>query len=410
MLTRVLFFSPILFFFSMLHAGGFQINAQGQRQLGMGHTGTGLCLDASSLFFNPGAMGFIDKRFVFSGGTTLLFPRVVYQEPSPGIYSESMVHNVGTPFTIYANWNSEKVSALSIGIGIYTPFGSRAQWPDDWKGQFLIREINLKTIFIQPTVSWQINECIGLGLGFVYATGSFGLRKGVPVQNASAEYGEGKLSGAAKGIGFNAGIYFKAKENWSAGLSYRSSVNVEVKNGEAQFTVAPSLAEYFPATTFSTAIKLPAVLSGGLGYSISKWKFAADINVIGWSTYDTLRIDFETNTDKLADINDPRCYKDVFIVRAGAQFQITDHIELLAGAYYDASPVKDGYLTPETPDANRLGFTCGTAIHFFEKFSAAVSLLYIEGLKRTDTNITTGFSGTYKSKVIAPSFGIQYKF
>lgn len=313
-------------------------------------------------------MGFIDKRFVFSGGTTLLFPRVVYQEPSPGIYSESMVHNVGTPFTIYANWNSEKVSALSIGIGIYTPFGSRAQWPDDWKGQFLIREINLKTIFIQPTVSWQINECIGLGLGFVYATGSFGLRKGVPVQNASAEYGEGKLSGAAKGIGFNAGIYFKAKENWSAGLSYRSSVNVEVKNGEAQFTVAPSLAEYFPATTFSTAIKLPAVLSGGLGYSISKWKFAADINVIGWHTYDTLRIDFATNTDKLADVNDPRCYKDVFIVRAGAQFQITDHIELLAGAYYDVSPVKDGYLTPETPDANRLGFTCGTAIHFWKNF------------------------------------------
>ena len=123
-----------------------------------------------------------------------------------------------------------------------------------------------------------------------------------------------------------------------------------------------------------------------------------------------MRIDFETNTDKLADINDPRCYKDVFIVRAGAQFQITDHIELLAGAYYDASPVKDGYLTPETPDANRLGFTCGTAIHFLEKFSAAVSLLYIEGLKRTDTNIATGFSGTYKSKVIAPSFGIQYKF
>lgn len=407
---RLLILFLFSFSISILRAGGFQVNAQGQKQLGMGHTGTGLCLDASSIFFNPGAMGFLNNKFMVSGGTTLLFPRSVYVEPAPGIYTESMVHHVGTPFNIYANWNSGRISQLSVGFGIYTPFGSRAQWPDDWKGQFLIREIDLKTIFIQPTAAWKLNEHFGIGAGFVYATGSFDLRKGIPVQNSSGEYGEAKLHGAASGMGFNAGIYYKANVHWSAGISYRSTVNVEVKNGSADFTVPSSLAEYFPANTFLTAIKLPSVINGGIGYSTGKWKFAYDLNVIGWHTYDTLRIDFATNTDKLEDVHDARCYKDVFIARIGAQYELNSHFDLRAGAYYDVSPVKDGYLTPETPDANRLGLTCGTSIHFGEKFSTDISLLYIEGMKRTDTNFETGFSGTYKSRVIAPSIGLQYTF
>ncbi len=410
MSKRLILFFPVIFSITILHAGGFQVNAQGQRQMGMGHCGTGLALDASSIFFNPGALGFLENKWSFNGGSTLLFPRTVYLEPSPGVYTSTMVHHVGTPFEIYASWHSEKCPHLSAGVGVYTPFGSRAEWPDDWKGQFLIREIDLKTIFIQPTVSWKVNDRIGIGVGFVYATGDFLLRKGIPVQDSTGKYGEATLNGAASGVGFNAGVFFKANEHWSIGISYRSTVSVKVKDGTADFVVAPSLANYFPATTFSTSIKLPSVTSVGLGYTMGNWKFAADVNVIGWHTYDTLRIDFATNTDKLADVHDARCYKDVFISRIGAQYHVNDHFDFRAGMYYDISPVKNGYLTPETPDANRLGLTCGSTIRFGQKFSIDISLLYIEGMKRTDTNLETGFSGTYKSRVVAPGIGLNYSF
>lgn len=409
MLKRLLLALPVLFSSLLVHAGGFQVNAQGQKQLGMGHTGTGFFWDASTLFFNPGGACFLPYKFMVNGGTTLLIPRSQYVEPSPGVYTASMVQNVGTPFNLYAAWRPDSLQRLSLGLAVYTPFGSRAQWPDDWKGQFLIREINLKTIFIQPTISWKMGG-LGIGVGFVYATGSFDLRKGVPVQNNSSEYGEAKLHGAASGYGFNAGVYYMATRKLSLGVSYRSSVKVNVANGTADFTVPPSLTEYFPVNTFSTYIKLPQVISAGAGYHTGKWKFAADVNVIGWHTYDTLRIDFETNTDKLADVNDPRCYKDVFIARIGAQYKLNEKIDVRAGAYYDISPVQDGYLTPETPDSDRLGLTCGASIHFGEKFSADIALLYIEGMKRSDTNLATGFSGTYKSRVVAPSIGVEYKF
>jgi long-chain fatty acid transport protein len=123
-----------------------------------------------------------------------------------------------------------------------------------------------------------------------------------------------------------------------------------------------------------------------------------------------LRIDFATNTDKLEDVHDARCYKDVFISRIGAEYTICEKVAVRGGMYYDISPVQNGYLTPETPDSNRMGLTCGATVYFGEKFSTDISLLYIEGMKRTDTNLETGFSGTYKTKVLAPGIGLNYTF
>lgn len=395
-------------FFAQLFAGGFQINAQGQRQLGMGHTGTGLLHnDATYLFFNPGAGIYIDRRVSITAGVSLLKPRTVYLEPAPGIYTEEMVHNTGTPFEFYASY---RTGNFAFGVAAYTPFGSRAQWPDEWKGQFMIREINLKTICIQPTVTYKLGQYIGIGAGFIYSTGGFTLRKGVPTQNQNQEYGEGNLNGSASGIGYNVGLFLRVNDMWSAGISYRSSINVKVENGTADFTVPSSLTEYFPSTTFNTALKLPSVLNVGIGCNSGLWKFAADFNYVGWSSYDSLRIDFAENTDKLKDISSARMYENSWIARVGVQYQPVARFYFRLGAYYDKSPVQDGYLTPETPDADRIGITAGSTIVLASDLNLDLSFLFVEGMKRTDTNLETEFSGTYKSRLLAPGFGITYQF
>lgn len=391
--------------------GGFQVNLQGQKQTGMGHTGTGLLLDGASLLFNPGATSFLDSVRLFQIGASLIFPRTVYLEPAPGIYTSEMVHNIGTPFTCYAVYKIKKKHKMNFGLAVYTPFGSRVEWPSDWKGQFLMRELELKVIFIQPTISYKVNDKIGIGAGFVYATGGFGLKRGVPAQDTSGNYGEVNLEGKAAGKGFNAGIYFKPNEKWSFGLDYRSSVKVSVEEGEASFEVPQSLTEYFPATTFTTSITMPHVLSAGVGFSPNdKLKLAFDVNQIGWHVYDTLSFDFKDTTEKLQDAHSPRMYKDAFILRAGAQYQLRENLNVRAGAYYDLSPVQDGYLTPETPDANRIGLSVGASWRIAKKVNLDMSLLYIEGMKRTDKNIETQFEGTYKTKAIVPGFSAEILF
>ncbi|MFL5765746.1 MAG: OmpP1/FadL family transporter [Bacteroidia bacterium] len=393
-----------------LIAGGFQINLQGQKQTGMGHTGTGLCLDNAVIFFNPGALSFLDSlRGVYVGGSFIM-PRTTYADYSTR-YISHMEKHTGTPFTIYGVWKFKKTAKWNCGLGIYTPFGSKAQWPDDWKGQFLIREIDLKTIFIQPTVSIKVNDKIGIGAGFIYATGDFKLRKGVPIQDTLGNYGEGVLEGKASGYGFNAGIYFKLNDKFSVGLDYRSQVAVKVNGGSAEFDVASAVSNYFPSTTFSTELKLPQVAALGFGYCPNKkLKLALDINYVGWSSYDSLRINFEENTDKLKDISSARMYKDSYIFRIGAQYQLNQKWTVRLGSYYDMSPVKAGYLTPETPDADKLGITAGASFNITKKVHVDASLLYIEGKKRTDTNLETDFSGTYKSKAVVPGISIEYVF
>lgn len=404
--------STLLFFASLYSfGGGFQVNLQGQKQTGMGHCGTGLRLDASSILFNPGAVCFADSSSSIYAGANFIVPRTTYLELYPGMYTANTELHIGTPFTLYAAFKLKKNKNIFVGGGIYTPFGSRNQWPDDWKGQFLIREIELKTIFIQPTISYRLNEKIGIGAGPVFATGGFALRKAIPVQDTFGFYGEGVLEGSAIGFGFNFGAYFQLNEKISFGLNYRSPVKVNVNSGSANFSVPASLAEYFPATTFSSQIKLPQVITVGSGISVgSKLKLAVDINYVGWNSYDTLRIDFKDTTEKLQNIRSPRSYKNSFIFRAGMQYKAGKLITLRLGAYYDMSPAPDGYLTPETPDQDKIGITGGGTIAISEKFNLDFSFLYIEGIKRTDTNIETQFGGTYKSRAFVPGFALEYMF
>jgi long-chain fatty acid transport protein len=391
-------------------AGGFQVNLQGQKQTGMGHAGTGLCLDNASILFNPGAVSFLDSLRGISFGASFIIPRTTYLDAQTRYIAHTENHT-GTPFTLYAVYKFKKTAKWNLGLGIYTPFGSKVQYADDWKGQALIREIDLKTIFIQPTFSYKVNSKLGLGVGFICATGDFSLRKAIPLQDSAGNYGEASLKGKASGYGFNAGIYFKATEKLSIGIDYRSQVNVSVKGGSADFTVPSSLVDKFENTTFSTQLRLPQMATLGFGYAANKkLKLAFDINYVGWKSYDSLIIDFDKNSDALTDVHSPRMYKNVFIFRVGGQYKCNDKWTLRAGTYYDMSPVKDGYLTPETPDTDKIGVTLGASFNITKTFHIDASLLYIEGMKRTDTNIETQFSGTYKTKAVVPGVSIEYLF
>ena len=149
----------------------------------------------------------------------------------------------------------------------------------------------------------------------------------------------------------------------------------------------------------------------GFGYLLNeKIKLAIDINYIGWKSYDSLIINFKQNTEKLADIHSARMYENVFIFRIGGQYQLTNKWTVRLGSYYDMTPVKAGYFTPETPDVNKIGITSGATFLVTKKVHLDLSLLFIEGIKRTDTNIETNFGGTYKSRALIPGFSLGYYF
>jgi long-chain fatty acid transport protein len=393
---------------AVIFSQGFQVNLQGQKQQGMGGAGTAFCQDASTLFFNPGGASFVAGNLIDLGFTPTIARGAFVELNSKEVSRTNSP--LGTPFAAYGLFELKDSSRLKLGLAVYTPFGSTVQWEDGWAGRFALTRLELKAVFFQPTISYLISKKIGIGIGFVYALGKVNLQKDIPVVDANGKYGHAELSGKANGLGYNFGVFFKPIEKLNIGLTYRSKVEMSVNDGEATFTVPAALLLNFPSGKFKSKLPLPSVTTIGLSYKINSClALVLDINYVGWKAYDTLAFDYENNTASLIDTKSSRNYKNTFAIRAGAQYKVNLNFVLRLGLAYGITPVQNGYVTPETPDANRINYTAGIGYSFNKRLILDASFLFTH-LERTDTNIETNLSGTFKTNVIAPGISFGYKF
>lgn len=389
------------------YAGGFKIGMQGQKQQGMGHTGIGFAQDAATIYFNPAGMSFVGSQF--NGSMNLLFPTTSFLEKGSSTVINT-TNQVFTPFSVYASTSLSK--KINFGVGVYTPFGSGVMYPSDWSGRFILHQIQLQAIFIQPTLSLKLSDKFSIGAGFVYSTGHMTLEKDLPITSGpSNDVANAQLKGKAEGVGFNLGAYLKANDRFNIGVTYHSKVLMKVKNGKAAFENIPSaLASTFPTSnTFTTELPLPSELGIGFSYKLSPRTTAAiDMNYTFWKSFDSLGFNYGTNTTAVSDKKSPRLYENAMSIRFGLQYNASNNIKLRIGGFYDQTPVQDGYVAPELPDNDKLGFTCGASFKFDNRLSLDLSLLYEHLAERTQKNKETGLEGTFKTKAFAPGIGINY--
>jgi long-chain fatty acid transport protein len=272
---------------------------------------------------------------------------------------------------------------------------------------------------VQPTVSYAITDQISVGAGLtVLAYGAVNLQRDVPLPDS---FGHIELDGKAENkIGFNAGIFFKPSEKFSLGLNYRSKIDAEVKDGDVTFTdIDPNsaFAARFPNTKFSATLPLIATTSLGIGIMpTEKLTIGLDVNYAEWSAYKTLEFTFADEINGSNTSVSKRNYEDALTFRLGGQYKVTEGLTVRAGGAYDESPVRDGYVTPETPDANRVTGTIG-ASYAVGKFGIDFSTQFVSISKRSQTQndlIANGtqdrVAGTYKTNAVVPGIGLNYSF
>ena len=388
-------------------AQGFQVNLHGEKQIGMGHTGTGLLLDGASVLFNPGAVAMLPQNYVQGGINPLFFESAFMASGSN--QQDNVSNKVATPFNVYGAWgpSGEK---WKVGFGIYTPFGGLTDWGDTWTGKYVLESLNLKSIYFQPTLSYQLNDNISVGAGLVYGYGSVDLTRAIPLSSSSNPDGQAELNGGGHGWGYNVGVFIKACPKVTIGLDYRSKVQMSINNEKATFTVPPSLAASFPSpNTFSASIPLPATASIGIGYTpANKWLLAFDFEFVNWSKYQSLDFNYGTTTAVLQNTHSPRNYTNALDFRAGAQYKADKDIFVRFGGGYATTPVQDGYVTPEAPDANRVYGTVGLGYTPCKNFDIDFAFEYERLMSRTQTNIESNLSGTFATNVYIPGVSIAY--
>jgi long-chain fatty acid transport protein len=392
-------------------AGGFQVNLQGTRQIAMGGTAAAVPLDAATVFYNPAGMAVLGGSQVYVGGFYLKSYTDFVQTPT-GSGKYTTESPAGTPFNVYFMHQLRgKLSKLSLGLSVNTPFGSGVKWPQGWTGQYLINEIKLRSYFFQPTLAYKVSDHFSFGAGVVYARGTVELGQSLPLTATDNSTSSALLKGSGSGWGFNAGVH-ASYGKFTLGLNYRSQVDMKVENGDATFTVPSTLSANFPATNkFSTSLPLPQNFSVAIGYKpTAALTLQAQMDYLGWSAYRDLSFDYENNTAALKDTKRTRNWNDRAVYRFGAMYKATSMLDVMAGYAYDRSPVPDGYFSAETPDANRNIVTAGVAVHPTSKLTVSGTFYYTATQKRDVYNMEDNFSGRIQTKAAAGGLGISYNF
>jgi long-chain fatty acid transport protein len=406
---------------SAVFAGGYRVSIQGQKQLAMGHTGVAVVNSAEVAFFNPAGMSFLEDKFNLSVGANALFAETKFQNSAYNWTASTS--NMGTPFNVYATYKLN--DWLTAGLAVYTPYGSSVEWDQDWQGAHLVNNIDLKAIFVQPTVSVRLGEHFSIGGGPIYVTGSVNFNRNITPNPIFSDNGEPTdVTLDAKGItawGYTAGFMFNPTDKLRLGMNYRSEIMMEARDGQADFNDVPVILQSDPRfqdQKFNADLPLPAELTVGMSYKVTdKWMLAFDYNRAMWSVYEALTVDFSNGTQSV----NPRNYKSASTYRVGTQYEATDKFTFRAGWYFDESPVQDGYFAPETPRNDSMGFTGGLTYQVNKKLGVDFSFLYlhfdeVENSYDHYVDPTTGssdplpFGGTYKSSVFSPGIGVTYSF
>ena len=406
MQKRITSIFTLLFLAGNVLAGGPQVSLHGQKQIGMGLIGTSLSLDASSAFYNPGALAFLKQKTSVSFGISPLRSYAVYRPLQPSVYEARTNNPLGTPLYFYASTKITK--KLTMAFALNTPYGNSLKWDKNWAGRYLIQDLSLKCITFQPTLAYKVNEWLGIGAGFVYATGDVVLNKAIPLGGINGD-GTIGIKGKATNKGYNIGIKIKPTQKLELGIDYRSKLSMKLKDAEADFVVPASMSASFPAgNTVNAELPLAANLDFGGSYWINeKLMIGFSLNYVMWGVYDSLKFDFKTNTSQLADVKSPREYKNQMIYRVGGQYIVCPKLTVRAGAYYDPSPCNPNYFTPETPSLNNTAVSCGLSYSLVKKVSLDLSFLYIQGQKKDLKFLPDNFSGTYITRFFIPGIGLS---
>jgi long-chain fatty acid transport protein len=407
-MNRIVIFTAGLCMTSSALAGGYRVSIQGQKALGMGHTGVAISESSEVVFFNPAGMSFLESETDITGGITLLEGKTKYQNEDTNASAETQ-NRTGTPINFY--YSKKFDEQLAYGLGIYTPYGNNVEWPTDWQGSHLVNNIELKAVYFQPTVSYKLNDQHSLGFGLTYAYGSVEFNRNLTTSLADAN-GRSNVTLKESGVddwGFNFGYLNQISDELSFGISYRSQIDLEARGGDADFENIPtSLQSIYSDTTFDADLVLPAELTLGIAYQINDQTLVAfDINRTYWSEYKSLDIKFGNSAP---DSINPRDYEDSNIYRIGVQHRLDDQLTLRAGLYKDESPVPSDRYTPETARNDSLAYTAGASYAISDQMELDFSLLIVTFDEFDGTYAPQDFSGSYITSAYSFGFGLNYTF
>ena len=396
-------------------AAGYAVFTQGAAALGQGNAVTAHTQSPSTIFYNPALMNRLEGTQV-ELGTTGLFVSRQFDSNQPGGSSTSNDSSF-FPSTFYATHKFN--DSLSVGLGVFNPFGLGTKWNDNWDGRYLATESKLTTYDVNPTLSYQVipGLSVAAGVDVIFLNATLQKKAPAPLSPLFGLTNNGdinsKFKGDGTGVGFNVAAAYDICKTVTLGASYRSKVKIDV-DGDATFSNASGEVTH----KGSTSLTLPPQVTAAVSYSgIDALTLEAGMRWEGWSTFTNLSVDINGVPAQLTPSVTQRNWKDTWGFNLGGNYRLNDTFALLGGYVYGNSSVPDSTFDPSIPDATTHVFCVGGEMNY-QRFKIALSYAYQLYVDRTKNNAidaaiptaTSKASGRYSTDANLIALSLGYKF
>jgi long-chain fatty acid transport protein len=351
-------------------AGGVSFTEQGAAASGKANAFTGEANDPSAIFYNPAGITQLSGTQLLIG-TSIAKLDSTFRSSTSGESTELQDQFPIVPHYFLTHRIKQWDGRVSIGLGVYSPFGIVVDWPDNWQGRFNTTNARLRVTVFNPTVAYQVIPGLSVAAG-------------IRIADAAAEFeqkfnlgpGESKIRVhglEAHPIGWNVGLLYHLKEiSTSVGLQFRSELQAKF-DGSADFT-GPS-AVFGPSAGFHSSIKFPPQLILGISTkAIPRWTINADIEWEGWRTVGSIPKTFDGTASNLNQ-RGLRDWKNSYVFRLGAEYAATNRLALRGGFFYEQTPIPDNTFDPTIPNADLYALT-GGAGYRWEATSVDIAYVY----------------------------------
>lgn len=328
---------------NLAQAAGFALIEQNASGIGNAYAGqAAAATDASTIYFNPAGMTYLPDRQVVMAGH-LIKPQAEFSGTST-IGGGTGGDAGSLAFVPNAYFAFRLTPDVHLGVGMNAPFGLKTEYDPTWAGRAQAIKSELKTINLNPSIAWKVNDALSLGAGLSlqYAEAT--------LTNLSAA-GLVTIKGDDYGWGFNLGALWKLGEATRLGLAYRSEVDYTLE-GNVTFSGAPGLNG--PVTADAT---MPDSASLSLFHKLNEsWDILADVTWTGWSDFDELRI--VRTSGALVGLT-PENWRDTWRYSVGANYRYNEKLTLRGGVAFDQRAASDAFRTARIPDEDRTWLAFG---------------------------------------------------
>lgn len=408
---------------NLAQAAGFALIEQNASGLGNAYAGqAAAALDASTVFFNPAGMGLLpDSQLVVAGN--LIRPSAEFQNGGSTAAPLQTLGSTGGDagglgFVPNLYYVAPVNQDLSFGIGLNAPFGLKTEYDQTWMGRFQAVTSEVKTINLNPSLSYKLNDTVllGIGLSVQYIDAKLtnmvnysALAGGVLGANLQ---GVADVEGDDYGWGYNLGALFNLGDT-RVGIAYRSEVDYTLE-GEVSFANVPApmagnaLLQTGPVTADVT---MPASASLSLFHKLSPGvDVLADITWTGWSSFDVLTVRRTSGTVVSATNEN---WQDSWRYSLGVTWHQDAAWTWRAGVAYDETPVEDAFRTARIPDNSRTWVALGGQYRLSGKTALdfGYAYLFVEDASINSTVAGAGtLRGNYENSVNILSVQYTHNF